>query len=63
MVEKSYQKAKKDEDMGNWISINSPEDLTKQGENIDFKSLNYYPLMFNDDLNVCFPCYNLVNDG
>ena len=53
----------KDEGMGNWISINSPEDLAKQGENIDFKSLNYYPLMFNDDLNVSSTCYNLVNDG
>ena len=42
----------KDEGMGNWISINSPEDLAKQGENIDFKSLNYYPLIFNDDSDV-----------
>ena len=38
--------------VGDWISVSSPNDLFKHGENnIDFGKVNYYPLLFNDKNN------------
>ena len=43
-------KKRKDNGVGDWISVASPGDLFKQGVNdIDFGKVNYYPLLFNDE--------------
>ena len=40
----------KDNGLGDWISVASPDDLFKHGINdFDFDKLNYYPLLFNDE--------------
>ena len=40
----------KDNGVGDWISVASPDDLFKHGVNdFDFGKLNYYPLLFNDE--------------
>ena len=36
-----------DTDTGNWLTIDSPDDLFKYGMNIDFDKLYYTPLKFN----------------
>ena len=37
----------RDTGTGNWLTIDSPDDLFKYGMNIDFDKLNYTPLKFN----------------
>ena len=38
---------KSDTGAGNWLTIDSPDDLFKYGMDIDFDKLNYTPLKFN----------------
>ena len=44
-------KNEEDEGIGDWITISTPDDLFKHNVNLDFKKLNYLPLLFNDDAN------------
>ena len=37
----------RDTGTGNWLTIDSPDDLFKYGMNIDFDKLDYTPLKFN----------------
>ena len=37
----------KDEGIGDWITITSPDDFFKHDINIDFKKLDYVPLKIN----------------
>ena len=37
----------RDTGTGNWLTIDSPDDLFKYGMDIDFDKLNYTPLKFN----------------
>ena len=37
----------RDTSTGNWLTIDSPDDLFKYGMDIDFDKLNYTPLKFN----------------
>ena len=41
----------KDEGIGDWITISTPDDLFKHNIDVDFQKLNYLPLLFNDDAN------------
>ena len=41
----------KDEEIGDWITILTPDDLFKHNIDVDFQKLNYLPLLFNDDAN------------
>ena len=43
------EQGENDEDIGNWLYVTSPDDLFKLKSNVDFKLLNYHPLMFNVD--------------
>ena len=37
----------KDEGIGNWLTITSPDDLFKHNIDVDFEELNYQPLLIN----------------
>ena len=39
----------KDEGIGKWLYVTSPDDLFKHAIDVDFVKLNYQPLMFNND--------------
>ena len=39
-----------DKEIGNWITVTSPDDLFKLNINVDFKKLNYNLFNFNIDL-------------
>ena len=41
----------KDEEIGDWITISTPDGLFKHSIDVDFQKLNYLPLLFNDDAN------------
>ena len=42
---------KKNEGIGDWIAISTPDNRFKDNADVDFQKLNYLPLLFNDDAN------------
>ena len=43
------EEGKKDQDTGVWLTVSSPDDLFNYDVDINFKILNYKPLLFNCD--------------
>ena len=40
------EQGENDQGIGNWLYVTSPDDLFKPNIYVDFKLLNYHPLMF-----------------
>ena len=42
---------KKDEGIGDWITISTPDDLLKHNNDVEFQKLNNLPVLFINDGN------------